>query len=315
MSDEFLMKGKVFGEHRHKLVYPLIAEIKYDEIRLHVKRFPQVGAPGLASYIPEHVEFLSYAGKPLCNLWHWADQFFAFMVEQGVHNLDMGVLVNGNFNDAYRWCRSSTGFPQEKLDKKTGKIAPALDESMVKFFLFDCPDSTLPFCTDTATVDLEDRRALRKHYRDGMQECGIPVETPQAYTIPSEAGLNALFAIVREEGYEGLMVKSREHTYQPGKRIDGWLKMKPESEADGKVVRINQAISIEGVPLDRAGSIDVEMEDGSIASPAGIPHELGALLWRHPYNYMGHWLQFKYMERDRAGGYRHPSFVRFREDK
>jgi hypothetical protein len=306
MSDEFLMKGKVFGEHRHKLVYPLIAEIKYDEIRLHVKRFPQVGAPGLASYIPEHVEFLSYAGKPLCNLWHWADQFFAFMVEQGVHNLDMGVLVNGNFNDAYRWCRSSTGFPQEKLDKKTGKIAPALDVSMMQFYLFDWPDSTEDF-----------RHRIRQLDKASiyMRQFGIPVSRPTRYPCHDEQELNELFVRVREAGHEGLMVKSFEHTYQPGKRIDGWLKMKPESEADGKVVRINQAISIEGVPLDRAGSIDVEMEDGSIASPAGIPHELGALLWRHPYNYMGHWLQFKYMERDRAGGYRHPSFVRFREDK
>ncbi len=301
MADEFLMKGKVYGEHKHKLVYPVIAEIKYDEIRLHVHLDYTAG---------KVVQFLSYAGKPLHNLDSWAQQFYDFMTEQNVRDLDMGVLVNGNFNDSYRWCRSSTGIPGEKLDKKTGKVAPALDTGMVVFYLFDWPESTEPY---------ESRRKQLRIMSHVMREAGIPVARPLSYELADEAALDKTFTLVREEGFEGLMVKSRDHTYQPGKRIDGWLKMKPENEADGLIVKVNQAFSIHGEPLDRAGSVDVAVDwpdVGLRASPAGIPHELGRLMWANPEQYEGkQWVEFKYMERDRQGGYRHPSLVRLREPK
>lgn len=296
MADAFLMKGKVYGEHKHKLVYPAVAEIKYDEIRLHVKRT----ASG--------VLFLSYAGKELHNLGDWHDRFYEFMQEQGVHNLDMGVLVNGNFNDSYRWCRSSTGAPREKLDKATGKVAPALDEGMVKFYLFDIPDYKAAYRDRSVSVDRA-AHYLTQHY-------GVPTDRPKQWRCDAEAELDALFVEVREKGFEGLMVKTLTHTYECGKRIDGWLKMKPEETADGKITRVNQAFSIEGVPLDRAGSVDVVLEDFSTAAPAGIPHELGRLMWANPQDYVGkQWVEFKYMERDRQGGYRHPSLVRLREAK
>jgi hypothetical protein len=302
MSDEFLMKGKVYAEHKHKLVYPVVAEVKYDEIRLHVRR---VGGDedGAGS---GHIEFLSYAGKPLHNLNHWAQQFWDFMLEQGVRNLDLGVCVNGNFNDSYRWTRSSTGIPKEKLDKKTGKIAPALDVSMVQFYLFDWPDSTQPF---------KQRRFMLDKAASYMRMHGIPTNRPESWVVESEAELDALFVAVREFDHEGLMVKALGHTYQIGKRIDGWLKMKPEMDCDGIITAVNQAVSIEGVPLPRAGSIDVLLEDGSVASPSGINWALGALMFLHPEDYIGQHVEFVCMERDRKGGYRHPVFKRLREAK
>ncbi len=308
MPDAFLMKGKVWGDHKHKLSYPLVLEVKYDEIRLHVRLFPEQGAPGLANHIAEHVEFLSYSGKPLCNLWHWADRFKALMVEQGLTDLDLGVLVNGNFDDSYRWTRSSTGIPKEKLDKKTGKIAPALDVSMVQFYLFDLPGyGTVPFFKRRNMIDRV-ATLMDVNYR-------IPTRRPMAWEALSEAEVDYIFFRVRTMGYEGLMAKAWTHLYEPGKRIDGWLKMKPENEADARITGVNRAFSIHGEPLDRAGSVDVVMEDGSTASPSGIPHELGALMWANPDQYIGQWCTVEYMERDRKGGYRHPSFTRLREAK
>lgn len=304
MADPFLMKGKIYSEHKHKLNFPVSAEVKYDEIRLHVKRFPATAAgPG---FIPEHLEFLSYAGKPLCNLWAWADKLLTCMQQHDLHHLDMGVLVNGNFNDSYRWCRSSTGIPGEKLDKATGRVAPALHVDMVNFYLFDLPDSPLPYRT---------RAALRQDMVCAMWDAGLPVFAPSFDVAHSEAELDTIFLQVREAGLEGLMVKSLDHVYQPGKRIDGWLKMKPEDTADGIITDVLRATSIHGEPLDRVGSVYVSLPDGSNACPAGIPHELGRLMWMYPERYIGQWVEFKYMERDRAGGYRHPSLVRLREPK
>lgn len=110
------------------------------------------------------------------------------------------------------------------------------------------------------------------------------------------------------------MAKTLDHLYER-KRSFNWMKVKPSDDIDGKIERLNEARSEAGEPLGRVGSVDVMMPDGSVASPAGFPHELGRLMWENPEQYIGQWLTFNYMERDRQGGYRHPTFERFREDK
>jgi ATP-dependent DNA ligase len=183
---------------------------------------------------------------------------------------------------------------------------------MVEFYLFDIPGAAGPlkerlYYLDTMSSVLGEYLAPWATY----------VKRPERWEVQGRAGLDLRFTEVRERGLEGLMVKDLrgEYVAGTGHRSDWWLKMKPESEADGKIVGVNRAVSIEGVPLDRAGSIDVLCEDGSTASPAGIAHELGEDMWAHPEKYIGRWIEFKYMERDRQYGYRHPSFTRFREDK
>lgn len=286
MANQFLMKGKVYGEHKHKLLYPVYAEVKYDEIRLHVRKL------GL------DIEFLSYAGKPLHNLDFWATDFYNLMVAEGLEHLDVGVEVNRNFDDSYRWVRSSRGIPKD------------LNHNMVRFVLFDLPEwGHMRFDSRKLAIDGVAVQG-RKH--------NLSMDRPEGRMCHTEAELDAYFVEVRERGFEGLMVKTLDHLYYSGvgKRIDGWLKMKPEETADGVIVAVHQAISIHGEPLPRAGSVTVRLEDNSTASPAGIPHDLGADMWRYPEKYINkQWVEFKYMERDRQGGYRHPSLVRLREAK
>lgn len=310
MADNFLMKGKVYAERKHLLKWPVWAEVKYDEIRLHVR-----AVRNDFGFVYD-VEFLSYAGKPLHNMGFWVDAFVRYMQDRELNHLDLGVLVNGNFNDSYRWVRSSTGVPKDKFDKATGKTHHELAPSMLQFYLFDVPELTEVFWARKERLDIEAEK-LGQHIWD-YAAWPSPVKRPEGQLVQTETDLDVLFGKTRERGLEGLMVKSLDHTYETGKRIDGWLKMKPEDPADGRIVKINQAFSIHGEPLDRAGSVDVIVDDGgvaSFASPAGIAHELGRDMWEDPQGYIGRWIEFKYMERDRQGGYRHPSFVRFREDK
>lgn len=300
MSDKqkpALMKGKVYSERKHTVTFPVIAEVKYDEIRVH------------ARLVGSEVEFLSYDGKPLHNLGMFEDAFRMAFDGTGLTEFDLGLEVNGNFNDSYRWARSSSGIPQEKHDKKTGKTAPALDVSMVRFYLFDLPTIT--------TEPFSYRVQRRNKVAAAMSAClGMQVEVPESALCQSEADLDKYFEHVRSQGREGLMVKSAHHLYEPGKRIDGWLKMKPEAECDGVCIGFTEAVSIEGVPLGRAGSVHIRMEDGSEAHPSGIPHDLGKDIFEHFAEfYEGDWVQMEYMERDRQGGYRHPVFKRFRESK
>jgi hypothetical protein len=306
MADNFLMKGKVFSEREHLLSYPAVAEVKYDEIRLHVKAVKD--QRGLVT----GVEFLSYAGKPLHNLEQWAPGFVQFLRYLDLDHLDLGVCVNNCFNDSYRWVRSSKGIPKEKLDKATGKVAPALFPHMVEFYLFDIPE--LGGKLEQRLHRLDELRWVLLEY---LEPWDTPVKRPERKIVQNREELDAYFVDVRERGFEGLMVKDYrgEYVYGCAHRSDWWLKMKPENEADGKIVGINRAYSITGEPLNRAGSVTVLCEDNSGAAPAGIPHELGADMFANPEKYLGRWIEFKYMERDRQGGYRHPSFTRFREDK
>lgn len=296
-----LMKGETFKDAlkpvrgKPRFEYPLYVEVKADEIRCQV----MVKDSG--------VEFLSYAGKPLHNLESFAAQFLALAVYTGRKEFDLGIRVSGNFNDSYRWVRSSNGHPKEKLDKKTGKVAPALDPSMVEFILFDMPESDQPY-----RYRLDERSAIAYDASNGL---GLRMSVPLGEVAFCEDDVWRLYRQYREDlGEEGAMAKTLDHLYER-KRSFNWMKVKPSDDIDGKIERLNEARSEAGEPLGRVGSVDVMMPDGSVASPAGFPHELGRLMWENPEQYIGQWLTFNYMERDRQGGYRHPTFERFREDK
>lgn len=294
-----LMKGEVFAD-ACKLVrgvprftYPIIVEAKADEIRCRV-----TFGNGLVIYE-------SYAGKPLHNLSHLDAAFNCMRQASGITEFDVGILVNGNFNDSYRWTRSSKGYPQEKLDKKTGKVAPALFPEMVQVILFDLPKNPQPFVDRMVEVDFAS---------DGLRRYGMNCIRPVRWLCHSESEVMSTYTAYRAAGFEGAMGKTLDHLYER-RRAFSWMKIKPKETFDGHITSFNEAVSESGTPLGRVGSINVATEDGSTASPAGIPHALGRELWENQAKYLGQWIEFECMERDRKGGFRHPIFNRFREDK
>lgn len=283
-----LMKGHRWRDHKHKMTYPAWAEIKYDEIRVHVVVHPQG---------PEWpVTFLSFAGKPLFNLERFAAGFRQLAQDTGHTEFDVGFEANSSFNDTYRWVRSKNGVPPELVDAPT------------RFILFDLPIM--------AKEDFRTRVTHRHNVCVAAHAEGFTsIELPGGGYVSCADEVDALFTKVRAEGLEGLMVKSWDHLYERGKRSYGWLKVKPEDDADGIITAVNQAVAEDGALHAWAGSVDIKCEDGSVASPHGIPHELGADMVRNPDKYIGQWAEFKFMERDRQGGYRHPTWGRLREAK
>lgn len=281
-----LMKGHTWSSRKHKMTYPAWVEPKMDEIRCHVIVEPQGVWP---------VHFMSYAGKPLANLEPWAAKFRELAKNTGYLEFDCGFEANGNFNDSYRWVRSTKKLPEDLAGKP------------VRFYMFDMPTSKAPF----------ESRMTERHntYVMGLAIDFDELFIPQGMWVHSEEEVELAFKAYREQGYEGIMVKSLGHLYLRGKRIDGWQKVKPEEDADGVITEIHEAISEDGVPLGRAGSVSIRCEDGSTGTPHGIAHELGADMFNNPDKYVGQWAEFRYMERDRQGGYRHPTWHRLREAK
>lgn len=295
-----LMKGETWADAQ-KLVkgkprfeYPVWVEAKADEIRCRVLR--------RGAHI---VQFDSYAEKPLHNLGFLQNKFLHFFDASGYTELDIGILVNENFNDSYRWVRSSKGYPKEKYDRKTGRTAPELFEHQVHVIVFDMPESTQRF---------EDRLEERRRVRDLLLDVGIPASVPIGQYANNAAGVLQMYGDLRLDGYEGAMAKTLDHLYSRTRTFD-WMKIKPKETFDGRITGFNEAVSEEGVPLGRVGSVNVACEDGSTASPAGFKHAHGRALWAARDSLVGQWIEFEAMERDRQGGYRHPIYCRFREDK
>lgn len=293
-----LMKGNVWSKRKDAkdrkgnpiVRYPLWGEIKYDEIRCHV----------LVRYaeLYTHVEFLSYAGKPLANMEKFKDRFVVLARLTGYTEFDCGVEVNGNFNDSYRWVRSTNGVPSD------------LNASMVQFYLYDLPESNLEY-------------GARKVLREWVARQVDWLKCPSPVALADEAAVDAYYNLVVQIGHEGLMIKQDDHKYER-KRTDGWLKMKPEETADGRITGVVEARATVDDPsrgvrigdgLGRCNSVHVELEDGSKATPFGITHELGRDMFENPAKYIGEWVEFAFMERDRQDGYRHPTFKRLREAK
>ena len=288
-----LMKGHVFADHAHKLVYPVRCEFKVDEVRVHMLRRPN----GL-------IEYLSYAGKPLYNLGMFSEQLSALMHHFGLTELDCGFEAMHDFTQSKRWVRSSRGLP----------VDLAANRSDYRFILFDDPNSTQEYrqrCYYLAT--------LTKH----ANALGLKLDRPEWVDAHDESDVHSAYAEARKRGFEGLMVKTYDHKYQRGKRIDGWLKYKPSLDEAGVVVAAQVAICGKDQPdlclkkgdsLHRIGSITVRMPDGSLASPHGIPHDLGRQWYNNPKEIIGETVEFCYMERDTQGGYRHCTFWRVRGD-
>lgn len=280
------MKGHTWRNHAHKMTYPAWVEIKTDEIRCHVTVCPQTLT----------TVYLSYAGKPLHNMQQFDLEFRELALASGIYEFDLGFEVNGNYNDSYRWVRSSKGLPEDLVGKPT------------KFLLFDMPH--------VHDLDYQARYRLLHNLAITAVDVGFDnFVQPWGTHVRNADEVWKLFLRARAEGHEGLMVKSLEHKYERGKRTYGWLKVKPENDADGQIRALHEAHSESGEPLGRIGSVQLAVEDGSTATPHGIPHALGRDMFLNPTKYMHEWAEFKYMERDRQGGYRHPVWHRLREAK
>lgn len=280
-----LMKGEKFSTHGHKLVYPVAYEIKRDDIRVHV-----VLEDG-------EIKYYSYAGKPLYNLEKYSDALSSVLTVYGLTELDCGIIVNADFTATKRYVRSH-------------KVPADLTSATLALWVYDVPESTALYPERKQFRYV----VVRDIHRRISEVQRLFVCTPVTKFAATVGELNAAFDTVRSQGHEGLMVKTLDHTYKRG-RGAAWIKMKPSDDADGVILGFKEAVSKDGVPLGRAGSVHVKVEDGSEAWPSGLDHTLAEDMWQNPTKYIGQWCEFTYMERDTLGGYRHPVWGRLRDEK
>ena len=160
--------------------------------------------------------------------------------------------------------------------------------------------------------------------REGFDEEGNEITVK----LPPPLSLVQLYEAVRERGEEGLVVKDPLGSYRRSK-VNGWWKMTPDDNEDGKVVGL-----VWGTPgkanEGKVIGFEVQLESGHIVNACKISQKLMDEFTKAVEEgapncqccdddylamggcYAGHTVRVTFMERYPDGSLRHPSFDCFR---
>lgn len=277
-----LMKG-VSIKRGDELGFPVIAEEKLDGVRC------------LVQVVGNRVNYISYAGKELHNLSDYDELWLRIRDEFNLSMFDC-EFVYKDFDATYKVVRS----------KKRPAWFDPLDG---RFFLLDNPTRVLTY-----------RPTLLKLAE--IADSGYPtIRRPYKEYCHSLADVQDLFNRVVTNGGEGLMLKAPFGYYTQGGRTKAWGKLKRRETMDGQIMFLSEAIDKNGNPKGEVGSFTVRFDLGTgvlrsaDASASKLTLQERRNMWANRQQLKNKWCEVQYMQVDRAGGLRHPVFLRIREDK
>ena len=302
MSSLVVMKGDEYSDKRLakwlREDEQVVAQIKRDEFRCLV----QVEWDAVAQVY--RVDYTSAQGKPLHNLQCWDGLWLSVAMRTGMKVFDCGVLVNDSFDLTRRTVRAS-----KKTYDLSGTTKQVVMEKRLEhyrgplkahFWLYDLPQLKTVFSTRLA----------------GMADIALNFpelcSKPETWYISSEQALMELYDAAVEMGFEGMMVKRIDYQYEPKRKPDLWMKLKPYHEVDAVIVGCAQG---KGKYSDTLGSLEVKTEDGELISVSGMTDAERDYFWFEHDFLTPQWATIGYMGRDTKGGFRHPRFVRLHAEK
>jgi ATP-dependent DNA ligase len=117
-------------------------------------------------------------------------------------------------------------------------------------------------------------------------------------------------------GFEGSVVKRLDSRYASGRRGFGWYKLKSRDTAEGVVMGFKNG---SGSRAGKAGTYILGQHDAEgrlvqVAKCKILDAEVAAIE-ADPEALLGEVVEFGYLTRMPSGAYRHPYFIRFRDDK
>lgn len=163
----------------------------------------------------------------------------------------------------------------------------------------------------------------------------IPIEFMSI--LPYSAGTKDKYELLEnlwDAGLEGIMLKNIHGYYYPDKRPTGiWFKVKKVDSIDAMIVGSEPPETLYQDPKTGKydenrmtkpyekgwfGALIYELEDGSRGTVAGFTDSDKAQMSDGKCNvkgeYVGRWMELKYMEKTREGNLRHPRFIRLRNE-
>ena len=198
--------------------------------------------------------------------------------------------------------------PEMTFDQSTGQIRSRNGSPDAKYFVFGSLETGRPFS--------DVYRGLKEQFE--RRHLSTSIAAPTTITLVEHTPLRtarevqAACKAAIAAGYEGLMLKTPDHYYQPGKRSSDWLKLKPELSKD---LAIEAFFEGNGRLEGTLGGVIVKHGSVSVRVGAGFTDRQREKIWRKQKFYAGKIVEVTYQEETEAGSLRHPRFKTFRFDK
>jgi len=151
----------------------------------------------------------------------------------------------------------------------------------------------------------------------------VDIHYDNLYIIPTVKiqDINELNAYVKEffteqPEAEGLMIRSHDHMYQPGKRSWGMMKLKQRETVDLKIISIEEATDADGNPKGMAGRFNCAYKGAVIGvGPGKLSHAERTVALINRRKLVGTIVEVGYMPDPAYEALREPTVIRFRDDK
>lgn len=230
--------------------------------------------------------------------------------------LDVEVTLDGHtFQEGCGLLRTSTPAKIAKMDYSKVRLWPIADlTGQVEEALF------------VAGETFAHRHNYAKHTVELFcAAVGFQFGCTGTQAVTSLDQVQQLYEAHRALGFEGALVYDPDGRHRTGKVL-GWWKVKPEEEADGVIIDLEEG---EGRLKGTMGAAVVRLEDGTVTKVGtGWDDPTRAALWtlyvadrndratgssHRPYGFWQRYIQITFMERTDDGNIRHPAFDRFRD--
>jgi ATP-dependent DNA ligase len=180
------------------------------------------------------------------------------------------------------------------------------------------PSSTSPpllyVVFDVIRIQGQDVRSLtwteRRALLDAAKFRGPLVFTSEA--VEADPRVHQLWL---DEGFEGSVAKRIDSRYRSGQRSPSWVKIKPQTTAEAKVVGFKPGTP--GSEFDGTlGALEFELLDnGAQSRCSGMDRALRDEIWANQADWLDATIEIKHHGIGDSGKPRHPQFLRRREDR
>lgn len=199
-----------------------------------------------------------------------------------------------------------------QLMRRTSKDPTGEGTAPLNMVVFDCLAHS---GADISGERFASRRVFLRSLLDPWIDTPSPIQP--IFQEPLAEGVYERYV---SQGFEGIMVKDPAAPYQPGKRGAGMWKCKAEATVDVVVMGVTEG---NGEFAGMAGSLTIGQHsgDGLLLSnlterghvSSGLDFLERRAIWKDPDAYQGRVLELRHMG-IQAGGFRHPTFIRWRDD-
>ena len=256
----------------------------------------------------EAVEWMSREGNPVTTMSHLDEsvlEYASYVRAYAAGDLDdMGVIfldgeaTAGGFNDTV-----------SALRKKDTKAAAA-NYAVFDFFSL----KSMKSCAPIEVSWTQERR--HKILMDAQTVWGDSPTHNQAIStlggrvVETDAEVQAIYKLLRENGVEGVIVKDLNALY-PFKRNKCWSKIKDQIDADGKIIGYERGDENKQYK-NTLGAIVVELESGVVVKvSSGLTLANREDIWNNQDKYLDRVIELLGHEYTPDGSIRHPRLSNF----